>query len=471
MGLKEKIAKNTTISFSGKIISSLIGLVSIAFMARELGPEGFGSYNIVVAFLYVFSVFADFGLYNILTREISKPDADEKESVAHIFATRIILLVFFFSLSIAIIYFLPFYSSQIKFGALLASFGFVFLSLSQVLMGVFQKYLKTIYPAIADVSARIIQLILVLYLYFHGASFIAFLLVFVLGAFVNFLLVYIFSRKYIPFVLIFNKNKIRSILKESWPLAISSVLVLAYFKGDTIILSFLKSPEDVGVYNMAYKIIENIIFFPAMFVGLVMPLLSNYFVSDQIAFKKVFQKSFDFLNIVSIPVIFGGFYLASDIINIIGGSGFSDSILTFKILIFSLFFVFLGALFGNTIIAIHKQKEVMFAYGMAAIFNISANIYFIEKYSYIGASFVNIATEFLATAAMFLIIKKALNFSINLSILIKALLSASVMILIMFFMPWQNIFFLFFIGAFVYFISIYTLKGVTKDDFFMFLRR
>ncbi|MEK7452795.1 MAG: flippase [Patescibacteria group bacterium] len=469
--LKQQVAKNTIISFLGKIISSLIGLISIAFIARELGPDGFGSYNTAIAFLYIFSVFADFGLYQILTREISKDDVAEHRIVSYIFTTRVLLLFFFYTISFIVVYFIPVYPNQIKLGIMTASLGFVFLSLSQVLMGIFQKYLKTLLPAIADISARIIQLVLVVYLYQRESSFLDFLLIFVIGAFVNFIFVYIFTKRYVSFSFLFNRLAIYNILRESWPLAVSSILVLIYFKGDTLIISFLKDAKDVGIYNIAYKVIENIIFFPAMFVGLVMPLLSNYFILNTDNFKKVFQKAFDFLNIISIPIICGAFYLAPEIINIIGGSGFEESVLTLRVLIFSIFFIFLGALFGSTIIAINKQKQVMFAYGISAIFNISANIYFINKYSYIGASFVNVITEFLATILMFFIIYRSIKYIPKVMVLFKATISSLLMTLALFLFPVQNIIILFFVGLFVYFSVMYIVRGISKDDFLLFFKK
>lgn len=470
MNIKQKIAKNTSISFLGKVISSLIGLVSIAFIARELGPEGFGNYNIAIAFLYIFSVFADFGLYNLLTREISAPEANEKDIVSNIFMSRLILLAFFYTLSFIAVYFIPTYSHELKNGIIIASLGFVFLSLSQVIMGVFQKYLQTVFPAVADISARVVQLILVIYLYYKGADFIDFLWVFVLGSFVNFILVYFFAKRYVDFKISFSKKKLFAILKEGWPLAVSLVLVLIYFKGDTLILSFLKESKDVGVYNMAYKVLENIIFFPTMFVGLIMPLLSNYFISDINSFKKVFQKAFDFLNIISIPAVFGGLYLSSGIINLIAGGGFGDSVLAFQILICALFFIFLGALFGNAILAANKQKQAIFCYGAAAVFNIAANLYFIRQYSYIGASFITVATEALVTSLMFAIIYKEIRYIPNLRVTFKAVIASLIMASALYISPIQEFFFLFALGILVYFTAMYLIKGITKEEFTLFFK-
>ena len=82
---------------------------------------------------------------------------------------------------------------------------------------------------------------------------------------------------------------------------------------DTILLSLLASQEDVGIYNIAYKVLEFAIFFPAVFAGIVMPLLSKYAFTDREKFKDVFQKSFDILVMCATPFVAAGFILAPPI--------------------------------------------------------------------------------------------------------------------------------------------------------------
>ena len=67
-------------------------------------------------------------------------------------------------------------------------------------------------------------------------------------------------------------------------MGIAAILVMIYFKLDTVMLSFMKDQIDVGIYGLAYKILENLIFFPAMFVGLIMPLLSKHAFSNRSKF-------------------------------------------------------------------------------------------------------------------------------------------------------------------------------------------
>lgn len=461
--LKKKIAQNFLISFGGRFIAGALGIISVGFITRTIGSDGFGAYSTVFAFLYVFSMFADFGLHPLLTREIAKKDADETHSVSSVFSARILLLLFFLGAGCGIAAFAP-YTTAVKIGIVIASFGFFFQSSTTVLMGIFQKYLKTGIPAIADISARAIQFALVWYVFTVGGNFLHFLGIFTLGSLVYFSIVYGWAQRLIPFSLSLRPHALRRIFTESWPMAISSLLVLVYFKGDTVLLSLLKPAHDVGMYGVAYKILENIIFFPAMFVGLVMPLLSRYFSDDREMFRAVFQKTFDFLAIIALPLAAGGIYMAKDIIRILAGTGFEEAAAPLQMLFVAMVFIFLGSLFGSTVIAIHRQKTVMYVYGIAAISNIIANIYFITRYSYMGAAAVTAVTEFFVSAGMFFIIYTTVRQVPRLSTGIKALCASGIMVGTLTLSPSQSFVFLFIFGFIVYAASLYALRGIEKKD-------
>ena len=461
--LKKKIAQNFLISFGGRFVAGALGIISIGLITRTIGSDGFGAYSTVFAFLYVFSMFADFGLHPLLTREISKKDADEAHVVSSVFSARVLLLILFLGVGCGIALVTP-YTTAVKIGIVIAAFGFFLQSSATVLMGIFQKYLKTGIPAIADISARVTQFALVWYLFVIGGNFLYFLGIFTLGSFVYFFIIYGWVRRRIPFSLVFRIHELRRIFTESWPMAVSSLLVLIYFKGDTILLSLLKPAHDVGMYGVAYKILENIIFFPAMFVGLVMPLLSRYFIDDREMFRAVFQKTFDFLVIIALPLAAGGIYMARDIILILAGTGFEEATAPLQVLFVAMVFIFFGSLFGSAVIAIHRQKTVMYVYGIAAVLNIGANIYFITQYSYMGAAAVTAVTEFLVSAGMFIIIYMTVRQMPRFSVGIKALCASGIMVGALMFSPSQNFIFLFVFGAAVYAIALYALRGVEKKD-------
>ncbi len=461
--LKLRIARNTAISLGGKMFAGALGLLSIVFMTRALGPDGFGVYNTVFAFLYIFSVFGDFGLSSFLAREIAKPGANERDVVSHIFFTRLILVLCSFAAAFLFLLITP-YSPETKQGVFIAALGFLFLSLSGVLMGVYQKHLKTIVPAVADAAARTVQLAAVVYLYLSGGSVADFLWVFVAGSALHFSIMCAYAKKYTKFIFSPSVSVVSRVVRESWPLALAAALILIYFKGDTLLLSFLKPQHDVGVYSVAYKVLENLIIFPAMFAGLVMPLLSRYFIESGERFRLVFQKTLDVLVIAALPLAFGGIYCADAIIAIMAGVGFAEAVLPLQVLFVAMVFIFLGTLFGNAVIACNRQKTVLWVYGAAALFNLTANLYFIERYSYLGAATVTAATELLVSAGMLFIVYRAVRFLPRATVFWKALAASLTMTLALFASPAQNILALFVVGTAVYGAALFALGGASASD-------
>jgi len=470
MTIARKIAYNTVFSTGARIIAVALSLFSLGLIARYLGNEGFGDYSLILSFLYIFNILADLGLYSLMTREISRPDADEKKIASNIFTIRIVALLIFLGLAVAVIWFFP-YTPKVKLGIVIASFGYLFLSAAQVLMGIFQKYLRIDKAGIADIIGRLVQVGLVIVFVYLKMGLFAILMALNISCIVNFFVNWIFAKKYVSFGLAFDFAFWKKIIKEAIPIAASIVLTLIYFKFDTILLSFkfvnrssLDPIVDVGIYNIAYKILEGLIFFPAMVVGLIMPILSKFAFSDVEAYKRTFQKTFDALSIFAVPVVIGLLALSLPVVTLIGGKDFSLSSPVLKILSFAIGLIFWGNLLGNSIIALNKQKIGAYIYLSGMVFNIVTNLIFIPKYSYFAAAGTTVATELLVTILMFWLVYKSIKYFPSLKILFKAIVAGLIMFLFLYFFQNWNLFILIIGGAAIYFAILYLIKGVRKED-------
>ena len=476
MTLVRKIAYNTVISTGARLIGVALSLISIGLIARYLGNDGFGSYSLILAFLYIFDSLADLGLYSLMVREISRTGIDEKKVVSNIFTIRTIALLVFMGIAMVAVWFFP-YSTEVKIGTMIVSFSFLFLAMGQVLMGIFQKYLRTDKSALADVVARIVQLGLIIACVKLGVGFYSVISVLAVSGFVNFVLLVIFARKYVKFSLEFDFPYWRQIIKNTFPIAVSLVLTLVYFKIDSIFLSLPMinrySPNlmsDVGIYGIAYKILEGLIFFPAMFVGLIMPLLSNSAFIDNEKFKKVFQKTLDILIIFIVPLIIGILMLSLPIVILVGGNNFSASAPALSILALAIGLIFLGSLFGNSIIALNKQKMGAWIYFIGMIFNVVTNLIFIPKYRYIGAAWTTTATEFLVTVAMMILIYRIIHYLPKFRI-IKPLIAGGAMAGFLYLLHGWNVFLLVSGGLVIYMAVLYLIGGIRKDEVRLLIKR
>ncbi len=462
--IRRSIAFNTLVSSGARVVGSALAFISFAFIARALGKGGFGEYSIAMAFGYTASALADLGLYAVLIREISKTGVDEKRITSHIFFLRVLILVTVSLFTFVVAWFLPNYSQMVKLAIGLGIIAFSFSSLSQLLIAIFQKYFSLEKVAIAEVVGRSAQLLFVYIAFVSGLGLYYFLGAAIVGAFFIFFVEYVFSRKLIPFGLEFDTRYTKELFITAFPIGVALVFTLIYFRVDTILLSLMKPAEAVGVYNVAYKVLEFAIFFPAVFAGIVMPLLSKYAVSQKEKFKDTFQKAFDVIVIFATPILFGGFILAPHIVRLAGGEEFSASAVPLRWLLFAVWFIFLGNLLGRAIIALDEQKKAAWIYFGGMIFNIIANLIVIPRYSYNGAAATTVFTELVITGLLFFLIVRKTSYFPRVGILFKSFILSSFMAVFVYLFRSQPILFILPSAILLYLGSIYIFNIIDKEN-------
>lgn len=396
----KEIYKNFFAASFSRVITALIGLAIIGFLTRHLGQAGYGAYETVLSYLFIFTILTDFGLHLIHVREISRHPEKESFISGNIFTLRLISLILVIILALAVTSFLP-YSKEIKNGILIASIFVFFSSLSQILSGIFQKYNVFYYVSFFDVFSRLIQLGLVLYAVKINSSLLTFIWILSLTAAIQFWTVFLASRRLVKFSLAFDPVFIKKIIKASFPIALSILFTAIYIRTDALMLSLMKPASDVGIYRLAAKVLESAVFFPALLVELTMPTLSFFALTSPPLFKKSFRKTLNLLFVLGTLAALAIFLLAKPIILVLGGEGFLDSVLPLKILALVIGLVFLNNLSGKSLIALDLQRAGMKIYIFGAILNIFLNLLVIPRYSYLGASYATLITEVLVTAMMF----------------------------------------------------------------------
>lgn len=471
MRLSTKVAYNAIIQIASKIISTILGLFSIAIMAHYLGTQGFGQYTTVITFLSFFAIVADLGLTLVTVQMISRPGINEEYVLSNLFSLRLISALIFLVPTPFIALFFP-YDSVVKTGIIISLFSFFFVALNQIIVGLFQKKLRMDKVSIAEVASRVLLLLGVIFAVKYKQGLNAILAASSLSSATNFLMHYLFSRKFARIGLRFDFTFWKKIIKKSWPLSITIVFNLIYLKTDTLILSLLKSQTEVGIYGAAYKVIEALTTFPFMFTGIILPILTHSRAeNDADKFKKVMQKSFDLMAITAIPLIAGAQLTADKIMIIVGGNDFAASGEVLKILIIAAVMIFLGCIFAHGIIAVDKQKKVIPAYVFTAVSSVIGYLIFIPKYSYFGAGWVTVYSETAIALASLYLVWKYTEFTPNFKIFLLSVLASLIMLIFIYPIRNFNLFFILFFAMLVYSASMYFLKAVTKEDLFVILNR
>ena len=247
-------------------------------------------------------------------------------------------------------------------------------------------------------------------------------------------------------------------------MGMSVAIVFIYFKIDTILLSILKTGSDVGIYNAAYKVIENITFFPGMMMGLIFPIMSRDIFHDKESFRSVSDKTFKIFLIFRGSSPGGTLFLSGGIINLIGGAQFMAATNTLRILIFALAFIFFSNFFNNILIAGNFQKKLVWALAGCAIFNIVSNLFIIPIYSYDGAAVTSVLTEFSVAAVTFYLTYKHVKYLPKLENVGKILISGAAMAFFLFISKGENFFISALGSAAIYFFFLWLTKAITNEE-------
>ncbi|MBI2627039.1 MAG: flippase [Parcubacteria group bacterium] len=460
----ERISFNVLFAIFSRVITGGIGLFVIAVMSRSLGQAGYGNYSTILSYMLIFSVVGDLGLYTLLVREISRNDKEESYIASNFFTLRLITIAVTAILAILISEFLTPYPRLVKDGLIVGTIFLVFSSLTQVLSGIYQKYLRFYLISFADILSSLVQLAIILFVASKGRDLLPYVWAASIASLVQFSIVFINVQKLVPISLHISFSFWRKILKDSLPVAVSLVFTVIYFRIDTIMLSLIKTPNEVGIYSIAAKVLEVIIFLPALYMGLVMPVLSKEAVSNVTNFRRIFKKTFDILAAFSVPTVVFLAILSAKIVVIVGGSTFLASYQPLFILAFAVGLIFFGNLVGRAAVALDLQKRSMWIYLGGAILNIILNLLLIPSFSFNGAAFATLMTELFITLALFRLVSVNSGAKIDYFRFFKFLFLGLAMALVIY--PLRNQFILIpvFVGSLVYFGGVYAFKIFSRED-------
>lgn len=424
MAIARKLAYNVIFNSALKAVSTVIlSLFLVRLITGYLGQDGFGKYATVLAFFSFFSAIGDLGLGQVTAREIAKEGSNERKILGNVVGLRLVSSTLLILVAPIIILFFD-YPVEVKWGIFIVACASLFSSLTFVMNSIFQKRIAMDRVAMVEFVGKLIQVSLIALIVRFQLGFLPIVFAVLAALAFNIITVLIISRKFVRFVPQFDFVFWRAFLKESLPMGATAIITFAYFKTDTILLSLLQTSADVGVYNVAYKIIENLVFFPAMLAGLILPLLARYFVKDRKKFLEIANKTFKVFVIIVLPIVLGTVFLADDIVHLISGPNFSASIPVLRILAFSLACIFFGHFFNMILIVGHMQKKLMQVLLFVAAFNIILNLFIVSRYSYLGAAVAAVLTEGLVVALTSTLVYRNLHFSPRFSGMSKVLLSA-----------------------------------------------
>lgn len=381
-----KYFKNTSWLMFGKLLSMLVGFL----IARYLGPVSFGDLSFADALTAIVAAIGTLGLDSFIVREILNNPEKRDEILGTSLWMRIGVNLILIPVSVGIYMLFHHFSDQpgkpLTLIVALLSFASFFKSFN-VIDSYFQSQVQSKYVVHVQNICVVLSAFVKIFLVWIGAPLIFFAAALTFDGFILATgLVLVYYRQGLSISSwTFSKVRALSLLKQSFPLILSAVMVSIYMKIDQVMLKSEGSAE-VGIYSAAAKISEAWYFIPMAIVTSVFPALIHARKTDPERYQKRLKNLYDLLVFISLPVALAVSFLGTDLIHFLYGNRFEGAGTMLSIHIWSGIFVFFGIASsqylineGFTLIAFQRTTA-------GAVVNILLNFWLIPLYGGIGAS-------------------------------------------------------------------------------------
>ncbi|MBU1089433.1 flippase [Patescibacteria group bacterium] len=442
MNTAQKVLSNTAIQSFGRLMTAAISIVILKLISTYLGKSGYGAYTTVYEFLAFFAIIADFGIFQIAVKEMSAYPDRRREIFGNIFTLRICLSTFAMLLSIAAAFLIPKYSgTPIPLGIAIAS-GTTFLTIIfGTLSSVLQVDLRMQWNVLALIAAKFVALGWMVVTIFRWLpedperGFFQLLVAGIVGGLLQVLITFLAARKSTEISLRFDFKFWREILAKTLPYGAAVLLATIYVRIDVILLSLLRSQEEVGIYGVAARILENLAVISIFFLNSALPAITRLFQDNREKLKQLLQHAFDFLILIGLPIAVGGITLAYPIIALVSSPEFLSNLaenfygsdIALQILLVAMLFAYLGNLFGFTLLAGNQQVKLMYVNAAAVIFNVVSNLVVIPIWGFRGAAATSVASQIFVCILGFFFLRRMIDVSFTLKTAGKACLAAAAM--------------------------------------------
>lgn len=465
MSIGRVLAANTAVQVVGKVISTILGMVVVGMMTRLLGQEGFGAYSTANAFLQVFAILLDMGLNVMVIQMLGERAGDtafENRAVSAVFSLRFWSALIILSIAPIIAIFTP-YSSDIKIAIFALWASFFFTALNQIVIGVQQRHLKMHVVAISEVAGRAVLLAGMAVAIVQNWTLVPVVILVSVAGIVNFVINFLIARHYASFKLGFDFAFWKITLMRCWPIGVSIIFSLIYFKSDTLILSWVRPMSEVGIYGAAYRVLEILTTFPFMYAGVLLPIIANAWArGNKEQFSNLIRRSFDAFCVITFPMVAGMILVATHAMILVASEKFTASGPVLRVLVLAVGCIYISTIFSHAVVALDLQRAMIKHYIMIAIVVLILYIKFIPIYGIWAAAWLTVLSEAWIMLVNIYMTLKHTPMKLSWSVPGKAFLSTIAMFSAAFPFMDRSLGLTISIGVGVYTIAIFATGAVTK---------
>ena len=463
-----RILRNISAVFLGDLFVKFSGMATAIILARYLGPEDYGKYSLVISFAFIFVVFSDFGLNDLIIRDVAKDHTSASQYFISSLIGKTILSCLSMVFLILFVHLMG-YSEEIILYTIVFSVSILFITLTNSISSIFKAVERMEFVLLIAIVSSTALLVSIITMVYFKESLFKIIIFRVLALFLGLIIGYIILiKKFIKFEFSIDLPFIKRLLANAFPFLTNGIIHVLYLNTDIILLSKIKGGLHVGWYTAAANdLFFGLFIIPAAISTITYPIFSRQYKDDIDRLGNSCNFTIKILIILGVPISVGTFILAPQIINSIFGSQYENSIAVLRIFAIAISFAFIRDPLGFGLAVIGKIKTLMWLNIFFLALNIILNLILIPIYAEIGAAIASVICIILSLPTTYYILKNKINNLRTIKNYFKPSIAALIMGFIVYTLNGFNLIAVIIIGAIVYLFTILILKTFESEELLM----
>jgi O-antigen/teichoic acid export membrane protein len=259
------------------------------------------------------------------------------------------------------------------------------------------------------------------------------------------------------------------LFRDAFPIGIGSIIAHVTVNLPTIVIGILLTNADAGIYSAAGKLVAFLLVFDRLLSTLLLPASSRYFAESPEKLSAMLSTALRWVVRISLPLCVGGTLLADRLIPLVYGGSYGASADVLRILLWFLLLTMLHTVFTAGLIASGEERRysrVMMTSGACYLVTV---VFCTWKYGVAGSAVAIVISELMT---LYLMRRESQQFiairpdRASLAAAAAALGMGAALV----FLPALPLAASIAAGAAVYALLLVLFKGIAWDEFSVFMR-
>lgn len=409
------IALSTAWQMASQAAMAVLSVLSAKFVALALTKELAGTYNSAYGYLQIFAILADFGLYAVAVREVSKAREEDRETMlGSLLTLRATITALAFGAAILSVYVMPSWrGTPFPPSVAISSLVPIFTLLAGMVRAVFQVKYRMQYVFVAEVLQRILTTVGIGAFVLAGASYsadprvlYAFLWIGNAGALLLLLVSFFYGARLMRIRPHFDRTMLKRVLLLAAPYGVTYIFITLYRQLDVVFIALLR--PDFAIQNAYYGIagrVEDMAFLvPTLLLNSLLPMFSAR-EAEGADTRSLLGKTFFLLLLLGSPFVLFSVLWAAPLTRMFAtddyvGVGYAGADAGFRLMGPTMFLNGIVLFCFYVSLAKHSWKRLMATFACGVAITVILNLLWTPAYGFVGAGSALIVAQVVISAIL-----------------------------------------------------------------------